>query len=107
MLTRLFVILILLPIVTFAADQPREAQLIGTWNVSFLGSVTRIALRPDHTCTVWHRTGEHTRSEIETWQLKGDHLRVGASEVMIQSITDDHLEVTIPEDTLAVWTRAK
>jgi hypothetical protein len=107
MLFRVSIILILLRVAMFAADQPTEAQLIGTWNVSFLGSVTRITLRPDHTCTIWRRSADETRSEIGAWQLKGDHLKVGASEVLIQSITDDQLEVTIPEDTWAVWTRVK
>jgi len=107
MLFRVFTILIFLRVAMFAADQPTEAKLIGTWNVSFLGSVTRITLRPDHTRTIWHRRADQTRSEIGAWRLKGDHLKVGSSEFLIQSITHDQLEVTIPEDAWAVWTRAK
>ena|SRR2546423_2893932 len=111
MLSRLLSLAILLPIALHAADDATESKLIGEWNISFLSSVTRISFRRDHTCTIWRNRSGRTSTEVGRWDLAGDRLTIrykgGAFEVLVQQITDKVLEVTIPEDTWAVWARAK
>jgi hypothetical protein len=111
MLARI-VTLVILQTTLLCANEPfRDSKLVGLWNISFLSSVSRVDFRADHTCTIWEKSAGRSISENGTWKLQGDHLSIQYKqrhfEVLVQDVGANYIEVTIPEDTWAVWTRAK